>query len=256
MTTTTTPKLWRDCMVTMIGHMNFLPPAHMPVNWAGEASDPERLLEFSGRMCYMSQHNPANRTNKEYIENILDGGHGSVTEHAVYSLLIEGVSRTLTHELVRHRAGMAYSELSQRFVNMEQASFVIPPLILGDEVQEAALLRQITDSLGKYEELAESLIARFEREGLYADDRTLRRKRAREAARSALPNCTETKIVATGNARAWRHIIELRGNVGADAEIVRLARSVHNILYNHSPNLFGDFRYAEDMSLVPRYHKV
>ena len=86
----------------------------MPVQWLGDATDGERLSEFAGRLCYMSQRNPAGRSTHEYIENIKKQGHGSVLEHANYSLLLEGVSRSLTHELVRHRAGFAYSQLSQR----------------------------------------------------------------------------------------------------------------------------------------------
>jgi len=80
----------------------------MPVTWIGESTDGERLAEFAGRLCYMSQRNPASRSTREYLENIKKQGHGSVLEHANYSLLVEGVSRSLTHELVRHRAGMAY----------------------------------------------------------------------------------------------------------------------------------------------------
>ena len=85
-------------------------PDHLPVAWIGESTDGERLAEFAGRLCYMSQHNPARRETREYLENIKKQGHGSVLEHANYSLLIEGVSRSLTHELVRHRAGFAYSQ--------------------------------------------------------------------------------------------------------------------------------------------------
>lgn len=94
--------------VTLIARPQFVEPAHLPVAWKGESSDGERLAEFAGRLCYMSQHNPAGRTTAEYLENIKKQRHGSVLEHANYSLLLEGVSRSLTHELVRHRAGMAY----------------------------------------------------------------------------------------------------------------------------------------------------
>src|SRR2546422_2832529 len=83
------------------------------------------------RSCYMSQHNPASRTTAEYLENIKKQGHGSVLEHAVYVLLIEGISRSCSHELVRHRAGFGYSQLSQRYVDESHAAFVVPPAILG-----------------------------------------------------------------------------------------------------------------------------
>ena len=115
--------------VTLIARPQFVEPEHLPVNWIGESTHGERLAEFAGRLCYMSQRNPASRTTADYLENIKRQGHGSVLEHASYSLLLEGVSRSLTHELVRHRAGTAMSQLSQRYVDESEASFVVPPAI-------------------------------------------------------------------------------------------------------------------------------
>lgn len=94
--------------ITVISRPQFTEPADLPVSWIGDSTDGERLAEFAGRLCYMSQRNPASRTTRDYLENIKKQGHGSVLEHANYSLLLEGISRSLTHELVRHRAGMAY----------------------------------------------------------------------------------------------------------------------------------------------------
>ena len=124
--------------ITVLSRPAFAEPTHLPVAWNGPASDGERLAEFAGRLCYMSQRNPAKRTTPEYLLNILKQGHGSVLEHANYSLLLEGVSRSLTHELVRHRAGFAYSQLSQRYVDESEAAFVVPPAIIGDDALEAA----------------------------------------------------------------------------------------------------------------------
>jgi thymidylate synthase (FAD) len=101
-------EIFRSPRVTLIGRPQFVEPAHLPVTWQGESSDGERLAEFAGRLCYMSQHNPANRTTAEYLQNILKQGHGSVFEHAQYVLLLEGISRSCSHELVRHRAGFGY----------------------------------------------------------------------------------------------------------------------------------------------------
>ena len=105
----------------LLARPQFAEPEHLPVKWIGESTDGERLAEFAGRLCYMSQRNPASRTTRDYLENIKKQGHGSVLEHANYSLLLEGVSRSLTHELVRHRAGIAYSQLSQRYVDESEA---------------------------------------------------------------------------------------------------------------------------------------
>ena len=101
-------EIFRTPRVTLIGRPQFLEPEHLAVTWRGESSDGERLAEFAGRLCYMSQHNPANRTTAEYLENILKQGHGSVFEHSQYVLLLEGISRSCSHELVRHRAGFGY----------------------------------------------------------------------------------------------------------------------------------------------------
>ena len=87
-----------------------------------EPAERERLAEYAGRLCYMSQHNPINRTTAEYLEYIKKQGHGSVLEHAVYVLLIEGISRSCSHELVRHRAGFGYSQISQRYVDESHAA--------------------------------------------------------------------------------------------------------------------------------------
>src|SRR4029078_542185 len=153
--------IYREPHVTVISRPQFAEPAHLPVNWLGESSDGERLAEFAGRLCYMSQKNPANRATREYLENIKKQGHGSVLEHANYSLLLEGVSRSLTHELVRHRAGFAYSQLSQRYVDESQAAFVVPPAVIGDEALEAAWRAQVEQAQAVYISLLRQLIAGY-----------------------------------------------------------------------------------------------
>jgi len=134
----------RSPRVTLIARPQFLEPAHLKVSWMGDATAGEQLAEFAGRLCYMSQANPAGRTTAEYLDNIRKQGHGSVLEHAVYVLLIEGISRSCSHELVRHRAGFGYSQLSQRYVDESHAAFVVPPAMLGDEKLESAWLAQVT----------------------------------------------------------------------------------------------------------------
>jgi len=228
----------------------------LPVSWIGEASDGERLAEFAGRLCYMSQKNPAQRTTGDYIENIKRQGHGSVLEHANYSLLLEGVSRSLTHELVRHRAGFAYSQLSQRYVDEGDAQFVMPPAIIGDEALEKAWTTQIESAQATYIALVEQLMERYG----WVADKVHRRKMAREAARGVLPNSTETKIVVTANARAWRTMLELRSSEAAELEIRRTALMVLRVLQREAPSFFSDFEVyvAEDKREAGRisYHKV
>jgi thymidylate synthase (FAD) len=234
----------------------FSEPSHLPVSWLGESTDGERLAEFAGRLCYMSQKNPASRNTRDYLENIKKQGHGSVLEHANYSILIEGVSRSLTHELVRHRAGFAYSQLSQRYVDEGKASFVIPPAIIGDEALEGAWRAQVVEAQKTYVTLVESLMERYS----WVADKVHRRKMAREAARGVLPNSTETKIVVTGNARAWRTMLELRCGEGAEMEIRRCGVALLRLLQTEAPAFFSDFEIyiAEDRRESARisYHKV
>ncbi len=201
----------------------------------------QKLVEVAGRLCYMSFRKPRPGGNAAYIDHIKEVGHGSVLEHAVYNLVITGVSRSFTHELVRHRAGMGYSQLSQRFVDESEASFVEPDPIAEDPELHAIWLNCIANCQRAYQHLADGLAAKFSD----IEEKTLRRKRAREAARSVLPNATETKIFVTGNARALRHFLELRGDRHADAEIRKVAVAVLAILQRDSPNLFGDYRLID-----------
>ena len=242
--------------VTLLARPQFVEPAHLRVNWLGESTDGERLAEFAGRLCYMSQRNPAQRATRDYLENIKKQGHGSVLEHANFSVLLEGVSRSLTHELVRHRAGWAYSQLSQRYVDESEAQFVVPPAIIGDEALEAAWKSQIESAKRTYIELVDQLMERYAR----VSDRVHRRKMAREAARGVLPNSTETKIVITGNARAYRTMLELRAGEGAELEIRRMAVALLRLMQAEAPAFFNDFEIyeSEDKREAARltYHKV
>lgn len=248
--------LYRAPVVTLLARPSFSEPAHLPVHWLGESTDAERLAEFAGRLCYMSQANPAGRNTRDYLENIKKQGHGSVLEHANYTLLLEGVSRSLTHELVRHRAGFAYSQLSQRYVDESDAAFVVPPAMIGDEKLESEWKAEIDRSLAAYVRLVGELMEQY----AWVTDRVHRRKMAREAARGVLPNSTETKIVVTANARAWRTMLELRAGEGADLEIRRMAVAVLKLLKAEAPGFFSDFEIyeASDRREAARvgFHKV
>ncbi|HSY81795.1 MAG TPA: FAD-dependent thymidylate synthase [Gemmatimonadaceae bacterium] len=248
--------LYRAPIVKMLARPSFSAPEHLEVNWLGPSTDGERLAEFAGRLCYMSQSNPAGRSTRDYLENIKRQGHGSVLEHANYTVLLEGVSRSLTHELVRHRAGFAYSQLSQRYVDESDAAFVVPPAILGDEKLEHEWKTEIDRALAAYVKLVGELMEQY----AWIPERVHRRKMAREAARGVLPNSTETKIVVTANARAWRTMLELRAGEGADLEIRRMAVAVLKLLREEAPGFFSDFEIydASDRREAARvgYHKV
>jgi thymidylate synthase (FAD) len=242
--------------VTLIARPEFIEPAHLAVQWKGESSAGEKIAEFAGRLCYMSQHNPAGRTTAEYLRNILKQGHGSVFEHAQYVLLVEGISRSCSHELVRHRAGFGYSQLSQRYVDESHAAFVMPPAIQGAPALEKGWQRQMEAAQAAYVAAVEGLMEKY----AWVEDRVHRRKMAREAARSVLPNATEVKIVVSANVRAWRTMLELRLGEGAEQEIRRFAVATLRVLRAEAPALFDDFEIYEapDGAEAGRvgYHKV
>jgi thymidylate synthase (FAD) len=249
-------EILRTPIVTLIARPQFLEPGHLPVQWKGDSTDGERLAEFAGRLCYMSQHNPAGRTTAEYLTNILKQGHGSVFEHSTYVLLIEGISRSCSHELVRHRAGFGYSQLSQRYVDESHAAFVMPPAVAGDADLEREWTAQVEAAQAAYVAAVGRLMARYE----WVEDRIHRRKMAREAARSLLPNATEVKIVVSANVRAWRTMLELRLGEGAELEIRRMAVACFRVLRGEAPALFADFEIypAADGSEAGKvgFHKV
>jgi thymidylate synthase (FAD) len=242
--TKTSPKIIREPQVYVVGRQDidnteierFL--ADHGMTWETDTDvGGEQLVEAGGRLCYVS-YGKGRKTNDEYIANIIAQKHGSVLEHAVWNFIIAGVSRSFTHELIRHRAGWGYSQLSQRYVDESDASYVEPPIIAGDPQLHATWQRAIETAHEAYLELVEGLSARLADAGVKG---THRRKMAREAARSVLPNATETMIFCTANARALRHFIELRGSEGAEAEIRRVAVQFLRIMQREAPNIFGDY---------------
>lgn len=198
----------------------------------------EYLTETAGRVCYMSFAKPRPGGNKTYLHHILEVGHGSVLEHAAWNFVFTGCSRSLTHELVRHRAGWAYSQLSQRYVDESVAEYVEPDVIAGNPELHALWLDAVAHAHQAYVKLVEKLAEHYKEE----PDKTLRRKLARQAARSVLPNATETKIFVTANARALRHFIEMRGSRHAEVEIRKLAVKVLQLMQTEAPNLFSDYQ--------------
>ncbi|NLG69170.1 MAG: FAD-dependent thymidylate synthase [Firmicutes bacterium] len=225
----------REPRVTLIGITRFFKPDH--IAWETDTDNPtQQLVEFAGRLCYRSFHNPSRRTNAQYIDNLLTQGHLSVIEHASASLLIEHISRACSHEIVRHRH-FSYSQVSQRYVDEASARMVLPPGLAGDEEAERILGEVAQAARDAYARLVERLRARY----ASVPDPSLRRKVARQAARSVLPNATETALVMTGNFRAWRHFIRMRASAHADPEIRRVAVAALRILQAEATAIFGDF---------------
>lgn len=241
----------REPRVTVLARQEFVYPEH--IQWESDSDVAgEVVAEFAGRLCYLSfgedaglegghKSIPGRTSNEAYLGNILQVKHGSVLEHAVWTVLIEGVSRSLTHELIRHRAGFGFSQLSQRYVDESNIAFVVPP-----EIADGSRAYEIwSEGCEQTLECYRNLLAELTDQVGDSGSPTMRKKRARQAARAILPNCAETKIVVTGNARAWRHFMEMRGSASADIEIRRLATAVLEIMRGEAPHIFGD------MSTVP-----
>lgn len=183
-----------------------------------EATSSDYLAEFAGRGCYeaWSRANPKTAANLDYLDHIIDVGHTSLFAHAAVSFYVTGVSRSLTHELVRHRF-LVFSQRSQRFVDESDCNFVCPPLL---DDPAFADMRELLERTTRGNQVAYRIIA----ETLIT--RGVARKQAREAARAVLPEATETRLTVSGNLRAWRDFIKLRMGEGADAEIRRFAALV------------------------------
>lgn len=213
----------------------------------GDDNDGSALAEFAGRACYQSwaRPNPDTATNDGYLANIIRQQHFSVLEHGSVTFYIEDVSRSLTHELVRHRH-LSYSQLSQRFIVLRPdvhtstlADFVVPPLFRDIDAVSDLLLDHWNRSVIAYGELLGHAERQLEAMGL---DTPAARKRAREAARCVLPNMTPTAIVVTGNHRAWRELLVKRGSVHADAEIRELAIELYLQLIDIEGGMYNDLR--------------
>ncbi|MBE3577527.1 MAG: FAD-dependent thymidylate synthase [Limnochordales bacterium] len=222
--------------VELIAWTGFAKPEGYP--WTTDSErDGERLIEFAGRMCYQSWDNPSGRTNREYIQNLLKQGHLSVLEHAQASFAISGISRSCSHELVRHRH-FSFSQLSQRYVAEDEANFVEPSVIASDPRTHAIFVEAVEAARQAYIRLNELLEEKFS----HIPSRVERRKLARQAARAVLPNATETKLVMTGNLRAWRHFLRLRASRHAEAEIRKVALLIYQKLLELAPAVFSDFQ--------------
>ena len=230
MTETVSPK------VQLIAKTEFIPPTDVP--WSTDTDGGEALAEFAGRACYQSwkKPNPVTATNEGYLRHIIEVGHLSVLEHGSVTFYITGISRSLTHELIRHRH-FSYSQLSQRYVPERDAAMVEPEVIASDPELHARFLAAAEASVSAYNDLLKGLEEKFSD----VPSATLRRKQARQAARSVLPNATETRIVVTGNYRAWRHFIAMRASEHADVEIRDLAVECLRQLQKAAPNAFADF---------------
>ena len=207
--------------------------------------DGAQLAKFAGQLCYLSfgPQRSRNAQASEYLRHIKESGHGSVFEHVNYSVLLWGVSRAFTHELVRHRAGFGFSQVSQRYVAGKHLRFVETPAT--EEADHVGFEAWIDACAAEYARREQQLLTV---RGIdMAKVTTDQRKAVRQEARRCLPNETEAPVLVTGNLRAWRHMIEQRANRFADAEICRVAMLCFEKLRELEPMLWEDYTVETDL---------
>lgn len=216
------------------------------LTWTHEdsSSDAELTVEASGRVCYMSfgarQHRLSTR---DYLANIISQGHDSVLEHANFTVLVDGITRALSHQLVRHRVGFSYSQLSQQYNDESGVEFSQPAWLEKDP----GLREQWTTWAEKTGAMYQALLESANRVGATTNLNQKERQRlARSMARLVLPNATHTTLVVTGNARAWRNFMRVRGNIEGDLEMRSYCVDIHRVLYKAAPRLFTGFEVIED----------
>ena len=205
----------------------------------------ERMIEFGGRHCYRAWEKGRDRS--DYIKNIIDMEHGSVLEHSTINWAIQGVSRSLSLELSRHRVGIALSQESQRYVDAKDIEFVVPPMVswlnngqFGTSAVRDDFESQCVNARDDYATLQHAIMARLVKREASTKSRTMQKKRANEAARAHLPNACETRFLWSTNMRLLRHFIWLRGGSGADLEIRRLAVMLLDKASEIAPSVFAD----------------
>lgn len=233
-----------------------------PTEWfsriAGEFSpDAEILVEFGGRECYKSWEAGLNANvvkvrddSKEYLGNILSSGHGSVLEHANFSFVFSNVSRIFTHEFVRHRAGVAISQESMRFVRLTDIPFWFPEWALQDKVLMQKLILHIQQS----EELQLWMAEHF---GLDDEDVPFHEKKAKTSfMRRVAPAGHATHMLATINVRSIRHIVAMRTALPAEEEIRIVCDQLAMLSLEAVPNLMQDYNCNENQEWIPGFLKV
>jgi thymidylate synthase (FAD) len=234
-----------------------LQEGHSSTAGAGAPIEPnpgELLAEFGGRACYRSWEPGLNpnvsriRTDRQqYFANILRSGHGSVLEHANYSFVLRNVSRVFTHELVRHRAGSAFSQESLRYVRLTDIGFRVPPAL--EPVREQVIT--IVEQLEEFQVSAAKELG-IDEQGVPFHVK----KEVTSALRRLAPIGLSTDIVWTANVRTLRHVIEMRTAEGAEEELRLVFDTIARVMQAEAPLLFQDFARHDDGAWVPEHRKV
>jgi thymidylate synthase (FAD) len=222
----------------------------------GEFDDAQNLVEFAGKICYRAWEpglNPnivrVRNDHEAYLQNILRQAHGSVLEHAMFGFVLHNVSRVVTHELVRHRPGVAISQESLRFVRLADLPFWFPDWAQEDD----ELMKRATALLGQMEEFQGWMAERFglDEEGLKFEEK----KHKTSFMRRFAPDGVATGLLWSANIRTLRHTIEARTDLGAEEEIRLVFGQIADLMRAEAPALFSDYT-VENGAWLPRWRKV
>lgn len=210
-----------------------MPQVGLKVRLLELSEAPLSLLYAAYRQCYSSrwagdmwEENVSDERRAAFIREMMRSGHDSPLEHVKFTFAIEGVSRALTHQLVRHRIA-SYSQQSQRYVNMEHLNYIVPPSIKGDEI----LRREFVRLMDEVQHAYLNLVAQFREKGIVGE-------KAYEDARFVLPQAVETKVVITMNCRELLHFFAQRCCQRAQWEIRALANEMLEICRKELPPVF------------------
>lgn len=223
----------------------------------GRQNDGDQLVELAGRMCYRSWQpwdpkkpdcsnanvGKVREGNRKYVGNILQSKHGSVLEHVNMTFIVRDCSRVLTHELVRHRAGMAYSQESLRYVRLTDLKIMIPK-----EIRDNGSPEEFKRMVAELERIQADLQEMFQIDEI--TDFALKKKLTSMFRRLA-PIGLATSILFTANARALRHIIQMRTSASAEREIRQLFVSISRLAEGSAPNIFQDMVISDPIDGLP-----
>lgn len=194
----------------------------MTIELLASTPNPELTIAHAASTCYDSKPKELEPARK-MIKAIIKSGHESCVEHASATFVLDGISRVVTHELVRHRIGFSYSQRSQRYVNEYQPSYVIPEEIAGSPKALEIFQEAMNTAWAAYSKL--QIVGM-----------------RNEIARYVLPNACITKITVTANFRAWRNFLKLRCSKRAQPEIRELAYKLLDELCKIAPSCFEDLK--------------
>ncbi len=221
----------------------------MTVKMIAHTPTPEIVVAASAKLCYsqvganeiMDDLNGENSS--KFLDKLMDFGHYSPLEHVSFTFAIDGVSRVLTHQLVRHRIA-SYSQQSQRYVKLDQFDYIVPPSIEANQEASALFSEAMAADQRVYDQLVEILEKQYLEENLKtgmsaSKAKSSAEKSAIEDARFVFPNACETKIVATMNARSLINFFNHRCCNRAQWEIRNLADEMLKCVKGVAPTLFN-----------------